>query len=231
MTDPTLPLDVAKSGLDAFKPMAEAASEIFVNLFGGIAKAKGDYWEQKARLKQEANLKSFERKVLGEISLEKQPLEGPADLNFAVQLFEAVRKVDDSILQDMWARLLVSSVKEEKHRHPAYIPILSQLSAPESLALREMLNVYFEYLREARTTYVVSFYSVWTSASRASEGRRWNHAAYGQACDNLIRLGLIRDESVEGDPLERPMFKDAKIRDVYISVFGIDFTSACMGLS
>lgn len=230
MTDPTLPLDVAKSGLDAVKPMTEAASEIFVNLFGEPSKALGDHWAQKMRLKQEANLESFRRKVKGAISLEKEALEGPADLNFAVQLFEAVSKVDDSDLQEMWARLLVSSVKREKHRHPAYIPILSQLSVPECLLLQELLKIYLECRRD-RSSYQSRFETMWLAFSAVEKVRNWHYTNFGEAFDNLIRLGLVSDDFVPVNPLQRPPQTDSTIRPYCISGFGIEFTSACCGLS
>ncbi len=57
---------------------------------------------------------------------------------FLLPLLEAAGNVEDPDLQEMWARLLASSVKSDEFQHPTFIEALRQLTSDEAKIVKLM---------------------------------------------------------------------------------------------
>jgi len=129
---------------------------------------------------------------------------------FLLPLLDAAGDVEDPDLQQMWARLLASGVREDRHQHPMLVDTLRRMSREDAEFL---VSVVKQALREERENQGSSHFPPHFVVSP-------DHPAKVSCAGRLLTLGLIG---------RGPILSSTGPPNYQVSSFGHDFYEAVCG--
>lgn len=186
---------------DLPKPVIELGCGLLKSLLGKPCQVAGEmmadqvyYWRWRNRVR----IAERAAKLLAEREVAAKALPP----GFLLPLLERAGDCDDEDLQARWAALIASGVAEERHRHPAYSHLLSQLSRDEAVLLEALgaaapeVVVELDWRPKAHVPMAVRLvrHSVPTARLHDSEGV-W------RALSHLQSLGLCEQTQIHEERL------------------------------
>lgn len=204
---------------DAVQPTAQASGHalgILMNVFNLLLAPL-----ERAQIRSESKTERLRRELakgFEEIPIERQqepPLEiiGPA--------LETLKYVEDEVLQNMFVKLLLSSMNSETQSstHQAFVKIISELSSFDAAMLK---RIYAEDIRYAYEKNVDGIGIICTFTPPGSYTQ--DEILVQRSLDNFERLNLIR--IVKGYNVV--FMGDARVLDVNLTRLGHDFCRVCI---
>jgi hypothetical protein len=133
---------------DSVRPTVESGLRVMRDLFGESFKVAGGMLGDKMyawQVQRRAKLAAGAKQIIDEEGIDPRPLA----TGFLVDYFEAAgRSEEDDQIDEMWARLLASAVKDDTGQHPSFVNVLRQLSGREARFLSEISGEW----RKSRAT-------------------------------------------------------------------------------
>lgn len=217
MTEDKNALLLAKVCGESLKSVVETVMELIKRLLGEPIKICGDMlsdqlylWQWKNRIR----IVKLAKKKMDENNIAVKVLPP----GFFLPLLEAAGNVEEPTLQEMWANLLSSGVKDESHRHPSYTKTLSEFSVLDAKIFAEVCRNYKNMTsNESKPT---SY-----DLSTVCEPLGVDLYEATKVGYNLQRLGLC-EARIKFDK-QNKMFRTGNERLLVISIYGIGFAEAC----
>jgi Abortive infection alpha len=134
MPDMTTAAVILGGAVAIAKPAVETACKLIENLLGEPCKVAGGMIADQIYLWQWTNRIQIANRAK-QILDEQQVAAAVVPPGFLIPLLDSAGNVDDPELQEMWARLLASTVVDIQNGHPAFINVLRALSRDEARIL------------------------------------------------------------------------------------------------
>jgi len=203
--------------LDLAQPIVEAGCKLLGDLLGTPCSIAGEMigdalyswqWRNRIRIVHSAS------EIMRKDSIASKVL----PKGFLMPLLKKGGDIEEPSLQAMWAKLLVSGISDEKHQHPSFVRVLSELSAFDAHVLNEVRKISDAYRNGPRADHLIYY---------DNEAKRLNLDTMKLIMSgrNLIRLGLC------GEPMNThaPTPEDPKPGHFFfLSLYGYAFTDACL---
>ena len=139
MIDSSLWAALIAAGSNLGKPLIEAALRRYERLSGKPLKVAGSLldddvyaWRTVNRIQVAARVEQ----IMNEEGIPSRILPN----GFLMRAVNGASYVDDPDVRELWARLLVSAVKEEGAARPAYVETLKHIGATEARLLKKMIG-------------------------------------------------------------------------------------------
>ena len=169
--------------------LSKALGEPIEEAIGMIGdKLKFMRWERQIRLIDKVEEISQNRKIIGK--------EIPIPPKLFIPIMENASLEDNNTLQDIWARLIVSSQDEKtsKNVRVAYIDIIKQLEDVDVMFLDKLYYWYQDYTKQ-NNILDENFYTKLTfSKDNIIKSLDLSEFEYQSIVDNLMRVRCIRSE-------------------------------------
>lgn len=120
----------------AARPVVEKGVELIDSLLGKPCKVAGNLLADRIYTWQWTNrVRAFGRakEILDAEQIPRQVL----PTGFLLPVLDAVGNVEASELHELWARLIASALKDERHQHPAFRETLRYMSGEDARFLQE----------------------------------------------------------------------------------------------
>ena len=125
-------------GASLGKPLIEAALRRYERLSGKPLKVAGSLLDDDVYAWQTANRVQVAARIEQIMNEEAVPSRLLPN-GFLLRAIEGASNVDDAVVRELWARLVVSAVKDDSAARPAYIETMKQIGPPEAHLLRKMV--------------------------------------------------------------------------------------------
>ena len=233
------PKDILETG---FKALFGPVQDIFLKLTGPAAEEYGLMWADSVKLRRTKRLVkglAKTKQMLQDAGFEPDVV--PDKL--LLPMFEGMCMEDDEDLRTMWAALLANaSIRESVEVRLSYSEILAQLSPAEAKLLdqiqlhvdRNLTKHYPSFPNTSNWAYLVHVGtwktvlqsyakvievdpSVLLNSANTSSDANKVRSNFRVSFENLIRLGLLREDKVKSQ--SRPV--------VLLTALGYDFVLAC----
>jgi Abortive infection alpha len=211
----------------------------FAKHFGGSVEQWAGLWEDKLRYRRWENQLALMQKA--EEKIRDLGLGGhtkPLSFKIGVPLLEAASLEEDDYLRELWANLLINSVRQDQETtHPAYVQVLQQLLPEEAKLLA--------YAAENKSSDIVLEETEKSNAFMDTAGAYVKMITFAEEArlidytdeqvfswyDNLIRLELLkRVNAVDLELLSKAWSSGDLITRYYdgiwITTFGRNFINA-----
>ncbi len=206
--------------------LSKALGEPIEEAIGMIGdKLKFMRWERQIRLIDKVEEISQNRKIIGK--------EIPIPPKLFIPIMENASLEDNNTLQDIWARLIVSSQDEKtsKNVRVAYIDIIKQLEDVDVMFLDKLYNWYQDYTKQ-NNILDENFYTKLTfSKDNIIKSLDLSEFEYQSIVDNLMRVRCIRSEikiitSIMAG--NEAMTIDKGYNSLQLTALGVNFIQICV---
>lgn len=206
--------------------LSKALGEPIEEAIGMIGdKLKFMRWERQIRLIDKVEEISQNRKIIGK--------EIPIPPKLFIPIMENASLEDNNTLQDIWARLIVSSQDEKtsKNVRVAYIDIIKQLEDVDVIFLDKLYNWYQDYTKQ-NNILDENFYTKLTfSKDNIIKSLDLSEFEYQSIVDNLMRVRCIRSEikiitSIMAG--NEAMTIDKGYNSLQLTALGVNFIQICV---
>lgn len=198
------------------KPIVDTACTLIKDLLGRSCKVAGGMLADEVYAFQWTNrirIAHWAKQIMDQEGIASRVL----PKGFLLPLLEAAGNVEDPTLQEMWARLISSGVKDDTSQHPTFIEILRQLTPDEAkIVARMSMGQNFPLVTVSRL--VIDPLVPQKRSTTAWVLRNFTLLPYQAACDrpdlgpvyieNLLRLGIGISPEQNGGRLSVTQFKD-----------------------
>ncbi len=206
--------------------LSKALGEPIEEAIGMIGdKLKFMRWERQIRLIDKVEEISQNRKIIGK--------EIPIPPKLFIPIMENASLEDNNTLQDIWARLIVSSQDEKtsKNVRVAYIDIIKQLEDVDVMFLDKLYYWYQDYTKQ-NNILDENFYTKLTfSKDNIIKSLDLSEFEYQSIVDNLMRVRCIRSEikiitSIMAG--NEAMTIDKGYNSLQLTALGVNFIQICV---
>ena len=206
--------------------LSKALGEPIEEAIGMIGdKLKFMRWERQIRLIDKVEEISQNRKIIGK--------EIPIPPKLFIPIMENASLEDNNTLQDIWARIIVSSQDEKtsKNVRVAYIDIIKQLEDVDVMFLDKLYYWYQDYTKQ-NNILDENFYTKLTfSKDNIIKSLDLSEFEYQSIVDNLMRVRCIRSEikiitSIMAG--NEAMTIDKGYNSLQLTALGVNFIQICV---